>query len=58
LDTSITVYIGSATDVDSTTGFPLQPGSAYTFEGHAAKARVFAIAASGTPAVAVLQELN
>ena len=55
-DPTITVYLGPTTTVSSTTGFPLLAGAAYKFE--TAKSEVWAVAASGTPVVAQIEEFE
>lgn len=57
-DGSITVYLGNSSGVTSSTGFPLAAGAAFTFEGPSASGAIYAIAASGTPTVALLEEYN
>ena len=57
-DTGITVYFGNTTGVTSSTGFPLKPGAAFTFEGPSASGEVYGIAASGTPTIALVEEYN
>lgn len=54
IDTAITVYLGGA-DVSTSNGFPLVAGASLpiTFLGHDAK-WLYALAASGSPKVAVL----
>lgn len=54
-DASIVVYVGEATGVTSSTGFPLAAGESVALYTTAA---VYAIAASGTPSIAIVEELN
>lgn len=54
-DSSITVYLGGSSRVDSSSGFPLIAGASYKFTT-AAEREVYAIAASGSPVVAWLEE--
>lgn len=53
IDTSITVYVGETVDVTSATGLPLAAGESIALYTTAA---IYAIAASGTPTVALLEE--
>jgi hypothetical protein len=53
LDASIVVYVGEATGVTSSTGFPLAAGESVALYTTAV---VYAIAASGTPAIAIVEE--
>lgn len=58
IDSSITVYLGHNSGVTSANGFPLAAGAAFTFEGFSASGSIYAIAASGTPTVALIEEYN
>lgn len=53
IDSSITVYVGEADTVTSSTGMSLLAGESISLFTTAA---VYAIAASGTPTVALLEE--
>lgn len=53
IDSSITVYVGEAGTVTSSTGMSLLAGESISLFTTAA---VYAIAASGTPTVALLEE--
>lgn len=53
IDAAITMYVGDAS-VDSTY-FPLRPGASMTVTSTAA---VYAVAASGTPTLAIYEEYN
>src|SRR3990167_3602121 len=56
LSTTITVYVGNS-DEASSTGFPIFSGSSGGESGALfTEAEVFAIAASGTPSVAYIEE--
>lgn len=52
-DVSITVYVGEADTVTSSTGMPLLAGESIQLFTTAA---IYAIAASGTPTVALVEE--
>lgn len=53
IDSSIIVYVGEADTVTASTGMPLLAGESISLFTTAA---VYAIAASGTPTVALLEE--
>lgn len=52
-DASIIVYLGMTSAVTSSTGYPLAAGEAFMFEDY--DGPVYAIAASGTPTVALIE---
>ena len=52
-DASNSMYIGQASDVDETTGFPLAAGESVTVVGYTGD--VFALAGAGTPTACVLE---
>lgn len=53
LDASIVVYLGHATGVTSSTGYPLAAGATFGFSNMSDA--VYAIAASGTPTLAIIE---
>ena len=53
-DTAITVYVGPQT-VTSSNGFPLAPGASLSVSVTGA---LWAVAASGTPTIAIFEEFN
>lgn len=50
----VTIYLGGS-DVTSTTGFPLAPGAGLTFDDVQPGSRPFAVVASGSATLAVLE---
>lgn len=56
-DPVITAYIGTSRRVNSTNGFPLLAGASYEFDV-AAGDEVWAIAASGAPILAYIEEFT
>lgn len=52
-DTAISVYIGKSSGVSSTNGHLLKAGEAFSFENYGGA--VWAVAASGTPTVTVIE---
>lgn len=58
IDASIPVYISDDPALTSSTGFKLDAGDAYTFEGFSAMGPISAIAASGTPTVCLIEEYS
>lgn len=62
LDAMILVYVGPDATVDATTGYELAAGdvhaSQHTWEGASATGEFYAIAASGTPSIAIVEEYD
>jgi hypothetical protein len=54
-DASISVYLGNSSSVTSSNGHLLAAGKSFGFDGPAAKLAIYAIAASGTPTVTLVE---
>lgn len=53
IDTSIVIYLGDTASVTSSTGYPLAAGATFGFSNM--NDALYAIAASGTPTLAIIE---
>jgi len=53
IDAAITIYLGGSTAVTAANGYPLAPGDTFGIVGNPGS--VWAIAASGTPSIAIVE---